>query len=677
MLIRFIRPPLLLSSLCLLACQPTVDDDDSTAPPLGCVQVAGGGVYEQIQDAIDAAPAIGVITICGGLYEERLRIVKPLTLAGENRDDVQIVGDGGGTILDVDLYAMGVDAGPVTISSLSVIGPVENAGTIRGIRVSSAPSAVLSDLLIGFESTDTQFDHGSAGIELSQTHALVSDVEITSVGFTNPNGGVGILVQTDSTLEVVDSIIQGTGSYGIHADDASLIVRGTQIIATNRNELAEDGESDGSAIFVENGSDVVEIHDSTLESGSFVAAWIDSTGLLTTNTIYKQFAYGIYLPGDPGSAAGRLVDVQGCTFEDLLGQSVLSVASTSVSTSSFTNTTGPIGPETGAPRYSGINAIAPGGTISISGNTFVELGDWAIRASKGGSALDPDVAAATVSGNTIDHVQAGNGIMLLDVDTATLSSNLVYNIEHRYFEDAEGGGADAGAIVNGFGLAAFRVSSLTMSGNDIGASGFGNYVIVDAAFNSTGDISRDGTWNGFHVETSQGTMDLAEMNNHLGSAGYFSDSTVEISGMIADVTHRGPYYMDMDGWEDPLPEEMFNYYGGRAIEAFSTGTPSSISIENSSFVGHDAGAVYASDMTVDLLDNIFSENGAADEIFGSAGSVVSIYGQSDASASSHEMATSSAGSKASSAPRPGSPPSWMRSNSSRAQSGLSRSDCMR
>ena len=75
---RTLPDPRLLLLLTGLACSQIgadceMDDDDSSAEQF-CVTVAGGGGFDTIQEAIDAAPAGGVITVCAGLPSSRTAI---------------------------------------------------------------------------------------------------------------------------------------------------------------------------------------------------------------------------------------------------------------------------------------------------------------------------------------------------------------------------------------------------------------------------------------------------------------------------------------------------------------------------------------------------------------------------------------------------------------------------
>ena len=56
---------------------------------------------------------------------------------------------------------------------------------------------------------------------------------------------------------------------------------------------------------MEQGDGEVVIEDCEITNGAFVGAWIDGPNLSVSGTDFSNFAYGIYLPGDPAAAAGR------------------------------------------------------------------------------------------------------------------------------------------------------------------------------------------------------------------------------------------------------------------------------------------------------------------------------------------------------------------------------------
>lgn len=611
------RPLLLLLFSVLAACPDDGSDDDSTPPPSGCVTVAGGGVFDSIQAAIDAAPSGGVINICAGEYDESLEVTKPLTLAGVGPDDVFVLGGGDGTLLEIDLYQLGEQAGAVTITGMTLAGVGEPEGATRGIRITNSPDVTVHDVAIEFEiDPSDDFDHGQLGVEISQSSVILSEVSIISVGFNNPNGGTGILAQTNSTLEVRDCSINRTGAFGIHTVDTELLVSGTQVIATNRNSLAGDLDSDGTGIFVEGSTTETVITDSTIENGVFVGVWIDGPSVRLENSRIASFGYGLYLPGDASSAAARQVTILNSQFEDVAGQSVLAVASVDVTQGTFSLVGGAVGPETGFPRYAGINAIAPDGEVNVTASTFTGNGDWAIRASKGGALLDPDIASVNLTGNTITNIVSGNGIMVLDTASATVAQNIIDGVDHAYFSDIQDDGLPgpgAGSINTGFGFAAFRVSDLNSTGNVVSGSEFANYVFVEAGFASTGDTSLSGVNQGFHSETSQGVLTDLVVEDHAGTAVVFFESTIHATGLQVRRTVRGPFYTDVDGVEDPDPATTLWYSGGRAVEALSNGQPSHATIEGGTFEDNINGALLAQFTRVELRDNLFLNSGFVPE----------------------------------------------------------------
>ena len=248
----------------------TPDDDHDTPPIDGNVRVVGGGAFETIQEAIDACPEGGSIIVNPGIYDEDLDINKPLSISGPSREQVLVTGGGAGTIVEIDQTD-----GLVQITGMSFQAPYEELGTVRGFRVTESTDVLLHEVYVGFAmSTDGICDHGLVGVETSQSSLTISSSDIICVGFTSENGGSGILAQTDSALEIIDTIINGVGSFALRAIDSELSVTDSDFSGVNRPEGAEGGESDGSAIFVEQGTGEVLISGTSLSNGAFVGAWI-------------------------------------------------------------------------------------------------------------------------------------------------------------------------------------------------------------------------------------------------------------------------------------------------------------------------------------------------------------------------------------------------------------------
>ena len=582
-------------------CDPTGDDDDSAGGD-GAVVVAGVGAFDTIQEAVDAAPPCANITIGPGVFDERVQISQCTTIVGAGNDRTFLLGGGSGTIVDIDQ----VDQ-PVLLSGFAVIGPGDEAGTIRGIRITDSSDVTLDDLFIGFETDPvTGIDHGNVGVDVSRSTVVVADTHIQRVGFGSEVGGACIQAQTQSDVSVDGSILEGGGSFGIHSTGGQMFLKDTQILATNRSTGAQQFEADGSGIYAQDFSQPVTLENVTISGGSFVAAWMDVPSLTVVGGTFENFAYGVYLPGDTGSAAGRNVSITGATFTDLAQMGVLSVASTNVTGSTFQVVNGLPAPMAGAP-HGAIRVVAPGGDVNISSNVITGSGGPdGIRIL--GNTADGNVATAVVSGNTIEGVIGGNGIQAVQVDEVTIEDNLVSGVDHTWNIDASNPAND-GLIVNGFGIACFQVDGCNTARNVVEGAEFGNLVIVNSFFTSEEDTLRGGSWRATQIEQSQGTFTSLLVEDHSGVAMTAIDSTIVLDQSEFTGTARGANFRDFDEMDDPLPEDVLYWSGGDAVESFSQNGSAYLEVTNSTFTDNQDSVIISQDGQLVMTGNELVGNG--------------------------------------------------------------------
>ena len=117
----------------------------------GNVQILGGGRFETIQDAVDAAPDGSTITVGEGCYDESLVIDKPITLQGTDRAQVVITGGGDGSAVAIESVI-----GRVLLQDMTVFVPHTEAGTIRGIRMGASTDVVLTGLDVTLSATSSE-----------------------------------------------------------------------------------------------------------------------------------------------------------------------------------------------------------------------------------------------------------------------------------------------------------------------------------------------------------------------------------------------------------------------------------------------------------------------------------------------------------------------------------------
>jgi hypothetical protein len=607
-LLSLLMPALLLTTACD---GQTGDDDDSIIEEEGSVQVVGGGSFVTIQEAIDAAPEGSTINVGPGCYDESIRIDKPLTLQGSDRAQVVITGGGAGS-------AVGIEGalGRVLLQDMTVFVPYTEPGTIRAVRVGTSTDVVMTTMDVTFEraiddpnaSSDPCVrvfegpgagvcDRGAIGVEISASNVAIDNTQVICVGLESDNGGTGILAQSDSTLEVYDTFLNGMGSFGIRTIGSGITASGLEVSAISRPSSAVGGEADGSGIYVESTTDPVTVSDSSFENGAAMAIWTESPRIELTNTTMTTFAYGVYLPGDNASASGRQVTVAGSDFTGIFNEGILAAANITATASTF-----------GGSAQGGIRAVGAGTTHEVSGNTFADIG---IRgAGFYGSNADGNVASVTLTGNTVTNITAGNGFDVQLVDEATITENIIDGVDHAYNTESD----PPGALNTGFGIDCFFTDSCTFEGNSVSGAEFGNYVIVQANFSSTDDVSTGGLGRGFHVERSQGTLTNPTVTDVLGYGLLAIDSTIVGTGGTFTGSRRGPSITDIDGFEDPLPEETVYLQGGKALWSSSQGSPAFLSWDGGYFEDNIDGAVSGFTSQMEITNNTFVNNGQPDEV---------------------------------------------------------------
>ena len=596
-------------------CTPPDDDDDST-PMEGNVRCVGGAAFETIQEAIDACPEGSSIVVNPGIYDEDLDINKALSISGPAREQVLVTGGGSGTIVEIDQ----VD-GLVQITGISFQAPYDELNTIRGFRITESANVLLHDLFIGFASSEEgTCDHGLVGVELSQSTATLSDSDIICVGFTSGNGGTGVLAQTNSSLEVSGTLINGVGSFGIRVIDSSLSVDDTELSGINRPSGAESFESDGTAIYVEQATEEILVSNTTVSNGSFVGLWIEGPGVAVTDSSFANFAYGVYHPGDPASAAGRHTTVTGSTFLDLANEAILTFASATISGNTI-GTKKLVPDALASPDVAGIRVVAPGGTVSITTNTIDTVGQRGIGIY--GNNSDGKIETATIEGNVLTNIIGGNGIDVHHVISAEVLDNTVTGVDHAYFDDD--GGPNAGATVNGYGIDCFYSTLCALSNNIVSGSEFANIVFVNSGFSMTGDQLSLGSRAGVHIQSSQGTLDGVNISDTAGFGLYAFDATLQMTGVNVSQVQRGPNVSDIDGVDDPLPEELTYFYGGIGVYVTTQGAPSFLSFAGGTVSDCVSTGLHTNGIQLELTDSVFTNIGFEDESGFSADSALQIY----------------------------------------------------
>lgn len=269
----------------------------------GAAQVCPSGCpFSRIQAAIDAAQPGGTIAVKAGIYKERLKIGKNLTLAGAGSLYTVVDADNQGQVLEVAAGAK------VTVRSLTLTrgAGVANLGdlTLERVRVSyhSGPDAggVLNrgHLLVRNAEFDSnvslsrggaiQNDGGSLEVEGSRLHENTSAIDggaiYTKGGTTTVRGSTltgnqgrygGAVNARESTVTIDDS--QLTGNRG-ELGGAVFSFGGT--LTVNRGTMDRNRADLGGAVYLY-GSDAVSVRQLKLVGT-----------LLTENSAGGTYGYG-------------------------------------------------------------------------------------------------------------------------------------------------------------------------------------------------------------------------------------------------------------------------------------------------------------------------------------------------------------------------------------------------
>jgi len=271
------------------------DDDDSSGtgdtgepePPAfdcdagdGPVTVEGGGSYDTIADAVEAAPPDGVVLICPGEYEDNVVIERSVTIRGAGSDHVFV--DGGAAPIFNNFNAQ---APFLRFEGMTLVG-----GT-RGIRV-DWPLAADDDGDPVVEIDDLHIT-GTEGIGLE----VVSDgyfgtVTVTETRIDHVTGGnsqSGLLVGGGAYLlrvsaELTDTVLENN----IAEAGGAMFIAGADVTFTGGRVAGNTANEGGGAVLSMVGSPFVqagriEIIDSdwgegAAEENEHTDVWCDGAG---------------------------------------------------------------------------------------------------------------------------------------------------------------------------------------------------------------------------------------------------------------------------------------------------------------------------------------------------------------------------------------------------------------
>jgi parallel beta-helix repeat protein len=218
----------------------------------------GGGDFDNIQEAVDAARSGDLIQVRSGSYVERVVVDKTLT----------IVGDGPGSLVDAD----GVPLLPNSLPSDSAVLVIRDAFdvVVEGLTFSGS-----EDGIIVRDSSDITLDNVNASGNGGNGVDIRSSVNVTVSGTFADNGDHGVRVREESSQIVLeDGTMTGNVDDGIRVRDSSDVVVRNNNSSQNGDNGIEVRDSTG-----------IEILDNTAnDNAGFGIRVRDSEALVENNT---------------------------------------------------------------------------------------------------------------------------------------------------------------------------------------------------------------------------------------------------------------------------------------------------------------------------------------------------------------------------------------------------------
>ena len=229
------------------------------------IHVAAG---ESIQAAIDAAAEGSTIALAEGVFRERIRVTKPLTLAGAGWDKTRLQPEGSveipndATITVSDTKGVAFRGLKVTVSATDRTVSTEMAarggvGGAAAVRINGAGVSISDTVVVGPCGFGVVVANGSL-LDISDT--LVAAVWGTGVAVEGARGRAGpstlhmrgcvvrncyhrcVTLGPGCDSSVIErSLISGSAWHGIRYDDASPLIRQNVIFGNARCGIYESG----------------------------------------------------------------------------------------------------------------------------------------------------------------------------------------------------------------------------------------------------------------------------------------------------------------------------------------------------------------------------------------------------------------------------------------------------
>ncbi|MFZ5476742.1 MAG: MopE-related protein [Myxococcota bacterium] len=283
-------------------CDPAVVAVDAAYCTEGVAAVLPSGVpYPTVQDAVDAAAAGDVVTVCPGTWVESLDVTADLGLAGFGSGVSVLAPDRGSALQASD----GID---LTVTDITVEGGEEHAG--GGILLGD--DGTLSACAVSFGLNTSDAEGGAVGGEGAAS--LTFDACTFHANEAGTNGGA-VALDGEATIVVEDSaFVSNTAA----TEGGALWAVGGATVSVTNSVFEANGAGYGAAI-------------------SFEGPAIDATAV-TFEANVGSYAGAIWLDNDDRSALAATLDA--CVFEGNSGYlgGGLRLGATSAGTLSLTDT---------------------------------------------------------------------------------------------------------------------------------------------------------------------------------------------------------------------------------------------------------------------------------------------------------------------------------------------------
>jgi len=162
--------------------------------------------YPTIQEAIDAAAPRDIVFVRNGIYNEDIRIYKPILLIGESRENTVIIGSGVGDVIDVSSDGVKISGFTVKGSGAKYISPFE--GGDAGIKLNGVTNCSLSNIVI---------TKNSIGIFLnSSSNNIIENNEV----YLNSMDGIYLRLSNGNVIRGNNCTLNG-GHGGIYLNPSS------------------------------------------------------------------------------------------------------------------------------------------------------------------------------------------------------------------------------------------------------------------------------------------------------------------------------------------------------------------------------------------------------------------------------------------------------------------------